>query len=105
MAGVVGVICSPSRYPVFPESLRPSSTSVAPWLFPDSASSTLFSCCPWFPQTLEEIADMEEDIRRLEEDLRRKVANLKLAHTRLETRTYRPNMELCRDQVPQGVGG
>ncbi|ETE66299.1 Tektin-2, partial [Ophiophagus hannah] len=48
--------------------------------------------------TLEEIAEMEEDIRRLEEDLQRKMANLKLAHTRLETRTYRPNMELCRDQ-------
>uniref|UniRef100_A0A8D0B011 Tektin n=1 Tax=Salvator merianae TaxID=96440 RepID=A0A8D0B011_SALMN len=49
--------------------------------------------------TLEEIAELEEDIRRLEEDLRRKVCNLKLAHTRLETRTYRPNMELCVDQV------
>ncbi|XP_066495186.1 tektin-2 [Tiliqua scincoides] len=53
--------------------------------------------------TLEEIAEMEEDIRRLEEDLRRKVANLKLAHTRLETRTYRPNMELCRDQAQHGL--
>ncbi|XP_053123198.1 tektin-2-like isoform X3 [Hemicordylus capensis] len=52
---------------------------------------------------LEEIAEMEEDIRRLEEDLRRKVANLKLAHTRLETRTYRPNMELCRDQAQHGL--
>nr|XP_020664535.1 tektin-2 [Pogona vitticeps]XP_020664536.1 tektin-2 [Pogona vitticeps] len=52
---------------------------------------------------LEEIADMEEDIRRLEEDLRRKVWNLKLAHTRLETRTYRPNMELCRDQAQHGL--
>ncbi|KAG8143058.1 hypothetical protein E2320_000335, partial [Naja naja] len=49
-------------------------------------------------QTLEEIAEMEEDIRRLEEDLQRKMASLKLTHTRLETRTYRPNMELCRDQ-------
>lgn len=52
-----------------------------------------------FRQTLEEIAEMEEDIRRLEEDLRKKFWDLKLAHTRLETRTYRPNMELCRDQV------
>ncbi|NXA50139.1 TEKT2 protein, partial [Nothocercus julius] len=51
--------------------------------------------------TLEEIAEMEEDIRRLEEDLRRKMKDLKLAHTRLETRTQRPNMELCRDQVVQ----
>ncbi|XP_044853415.1 tektin-2 isoform X2 [Mauremys mutica] len=54
-------------------------------------------------QTLEEIAEMEEDIRRLEEDLRKKMWDLKLAHTRLETRTYRPNMELCRDQVQYGL--
>ncbi|KAH0631169.1 hypothetical protein JD844_005354 [Phrynosoma platyrhinos] len=54
-------------------------------------------------ETLEEIAEMEEDIRRLEEDLRNKVWNLKLAHTRLETRTYRPNMELCRDQAQYGL--
>ncbi|XP_062995981.1 tektin-2 [Elgaria multicarinata webbii] len=53
--------------------------------------------------TLEEIAELEEDIRRLEEDLRNKVWNLKLAHTRLETRTYRPNMELCRDQAQHGL--
>ncbi|XP_061452240.1 tektin-2 [Rhineura floridana] len=53
--------------------------------------------------TLEEIAEMEEDIRRLEDDLRKKVWNLKLAHTRLETRTYRPNMELCRDQAQYGL--
>ncbi|KAM6371200.1 tektin-2 isoform 2-T5 [Pluvialis apricaria] len=54
-------------------------------------------------QTLEEIPEMEEDIRRLEEDLRRKMQDLKVAHTRLETRTYRPNMELCRDQVQYGL--
>lgn len=42
---------------------------------------------------------MEEDIRRLEEDLRRKMQDLKVAHSRLETRSYRPNVELCRDQV------
>lgn len=48
---------------------------------------------------MEEIAELQEDIRHLEEDLRRKIMNLKLAHTRLESRTYRPNVELCRDQV------
>ncbi|XP_013805862.2 tektin-2 isoform X1 [Apteryx mantelli] len=53
--------------------------------------------------TLEEIAEMEEDIRRLEDDFRRKMQDLKLAHTRLETRTYRPSMELCRDQVQYGL--
>uniref|UniRef100_A0A8C4XPV0 Tektin n=1 Tax=Falco tinnunculus TaxID=100819 RepID=A0A8C4XPV0_FALTI len=49
--------------------------------------------------TLEEIAEMEEDIRHLEEDLRRKMQDLKVAHTRLETRTCRPTMELCWDQA------
>ena len=48
---------------------------------------------------MEEIAELHEDIRHLEEDLRRKLQNLKLCHTRLEARTYRPNVELCRDQV------
>ncbi|NWX93539.1 TEKT2 protein, partial [Nothoprocta pentlandii] len=53
--------------------------------------------------TLEEIAEMEEDIRRLEEDLRRKMKDLKLAHTRLETRMQRPDVELCQDQVQYGL--
>ncbi|XP_021016341.1 tektin-2 [Mus caroli] len=53
--------------------------------------------------TLEEIAELQGDIRRLEEDLRRKMMNLKLAHTRLESRTYRPNVELCRDQTQYGL--
>ncbi|NXW56871.1 TEKT2 protein, partial [Eurystomus gularis] len=53
--------------------------------------------------TLEEIAEMEEDIRCLAEDLRRKMQHLKVAHTRLETRTCRPHKELCRDQVQYGL--
>ncbi|MEE6484282.1 hypothetical protein FKM82_013825 [Ascaphus truei] len=53
--------------------------------------------------TKEEIEELEQDIRRLEEDLRDKAGPLKLAHTRLETRTYRPNVELCRDQVQYGL--
>ncbi|XP_027661857.1 tektin-2 [Falco biarmicus] len=53
--------------------------------------------------TLEEIAEMEEDIRHLEEDLRRKMQDLKVAHTRLETRTCRPTMELCWDQAQNGL--
>lgn len=57
------------------------------------------------PQTLEEIAELQQDIRHLEEDLRRKLQNLKLCHTRLEARTYRPNLELCRDQVRGHPGG
>ncbi|KAM6045121.1 tektin-2 isoform 2-T2 [Chlamydotis macqueenii] len=53
--------------------------------------------------TLGEIAEMEEDIRRLEENIQRKTKDLKVAHTRLETRTYRPQMDLCRDQVQYGL--
>ncbi|XP_032273383.1 tektin-2 isoform X2 [Halichoerus grypus] len=54
-------------------------------------------------ETLEEIAELQEGIRHLEEDLRRKLQNLKLCHTRLESRTYRPNVELCRDQAQYGL--
>ncbi|NXF31227.1 TEKT2 protein, partial [Nyctibius bracteatus] len=53
--------------------------------------------------TLEEIAEMEEDIRRLEEDLRRTMQDLKVAHTRLESRMYRPGVELCQDQAQYGL--
>nr|WQM43607.1 tektin 2 [Eurycea tynerensis] len=53
--------------------------------------------------TLDEIAETEADIRRLEEDVRLKTAALKLAHTRLETRTYRPNIDLCRDKAQYGL--
>ncbi|XP_032936720.1 tektin-2 [Catharus ustulatus] len=53
--------------------------------------------------TLEEIAEMEEDIRQLEEEIRKRTLDLKVAHTRLETRTYRPHMELCRDQAQYGL--
>ncbi|KAM5270580.1 tektin-2 isoform 1-T7 [Hipposideros larvatus] len=53
--------------------------------------------------TLEEIAELQQDIRHLEEDLHRKFLNLKLSHTRLESRTYRSNVELCRDQAQYGL--
>ncbi|XP_025275724.2 tektin-2 isoform X2 [Canis lupus dingo] len=54
-------------------------------------------------QTLEEISELQEDIRHLEDDLRRKFQNLKLCHTRLESRTRRPNVELCQDQAQHGL--
>ena len=50
-------------------------------------------------QTEDEISEMEADLRGLDQDLRVKTASLKLAHTRLENRTCRPGMDLCRDQV------
>lgn len=50
-------------------------------------------------QTEDEMAEMEGEIRGLDADLQAKTASLKLAHTRLEIRTRRPGMDLCRDQV------
>lgn len=51
----------------------------------------------------EEIAKQEAAIRALEEALRAKNPPLKLAETRLENRTYRPNVELCRDAPQYGL--
>lgn len=46
---------------------------------------------------------MEEDIRSLEQKIRDKINPTKLAQTRLENRTYRPNVELCRDEPQYGL--
>lgn len=54
-------------------------------------------------QTEEEIAELEDDINRLTDAIRAKINPLKLAQTRLENRTYRPNVELCRDNVQYGL--
>lgn len=54
-------------------------------------------------QTEEEIAELENDIRGIEEKIRAKDAPMKLAQTRLENRTYRPNVELCRDAPQYGL--
>ncbi|NWH39579.1 TEKT2 protein, partial [Chloropsis hardwickii] len=53
--------------------------------------------------TLDEIAEMEEEIRQLEEDIRKRMLDLKVAHTRLETRTYRPHKDLCHDEAQYGL--
>ncbi|XP_033980716.1 tektin-2 [Trematomus bernacchii] len=53
--------------------------------------------------TEDEIAEMEGDIHGLDADLQAKTASLKLAHTRLENRTNRPGMDLCRDEVQYGL--
>ncbi|XP_039596399.1 tektin-2 isoform X1 [Polypterus senegalus] len=53
--------------------------------------------------TKTEVEEMEADVRALEEDLMAKMAPLKLAQTRLETRTYRPGADLCRDQAQYGL--
>lgn len=55
----------------------------------------------YFPfQTLQEIFQTENTIMLLERAIMAKECPLKVAQTRLEARTRRPNMELCRD-VPQ----
>lgn len=46
-----------------------------------------------------QIKEIEENIARLKKAIADKEAPLKLAHTRLDTRTNRPNVELCRDPV------
>lgn len=43
--------------------------------------------------------EMESDVHGLDSDLQAKTASLKLAHTRLENRTGRPGVDLCRDEV------
>ena len=60
----------------------------------------------WFPfQTEEEIAKQEKNIRDLERAIQDKERPLMLAMTRLENRTYRPNVELCRDNAQYGLVG
>lgn len=46
---------------------------------------------------------MENDIRGLVESIKAKTKPDKLAQTRLENRTYRPGVELCRDNVQYGL--
>ncbi|KAG7233709.1 hypothetical protein INR49_006690 [Caranx melampygus] len=53
--------------------------------------------------TEDEMTEMENDIHGLDADLQAKTASLKLAHTRLEKRTGRPGMDLCRDEVQLGL--
>ena len=45
------------------------------------------------------MGEMEENISRLTKSIADKELPMKLAQTRLNTRTNRPNVELCRDPV------
>ena len=54
-------------------------------------------------QTEKEIADLLSEIQSLENALAEKVPPMMVAHTRLENRTYRPNVELCRDPSQYGM--
>ncbi|XP_019599345.2 tektin-1 isoform X2 [Rhinolophus sinicus] len=51
-------------------------------------------------KVMEEIASQEKNVAVLEKAILDQEGPAKVAHTRLETRTCRPNVELCRD-VPQ----
>jgi len=46
-----------------------------------------------------QIKEIEENISRLQKSIADKEAPMKLAHTRLDTRGGRPNVEQCRDAV------
>lgn len=50
-------------------------------------------------KTMQEIYDQEKHIQALKKAIRDKEAPLKVAQTRLEARTHRPDVELCRDPV------
>ncbi|XP_073414548.1 tektin-4 [Dendrobates tinctorius] len=50
-------------------------------------------------KTLKEIGDQENNIAALKQAIKDKEAPMKVAQTRLYQRTYRPNVELCRDSV------
>lgn len=50
-----------------------------------------------FIQTLQEIFQTEMTIESIKKAIKDKSAFLKVAQTRLDERTRRPNIELCRD--------
>nr|CAH8865908.1 unnamed protein product [Trichobilharzia regenti] len=54
-------------------------------------------------QTEDEMAEMENDLDQLEKAIHGLIPAGKLAQTRLERRTYRPGVELCRDAVQYGL--
>jgi len=46
-----------------------------------------------------EISDMESNIHSLREAIKHKEPPMQVSQTRLDTRTHRPNIELCGDRV------
>lgn len=50
-------------------------------------------------KVMDEIAAMEQNIAMLKKAIADKEAPMKVSQTRLENRTFRPNVELCRDRV------
>jgi len=58
-----------------------------------------------FFQVMDEISSMENNIRDLKQAIADKENPLKVAHTRLDKRSLRPNVELCRDPVQYRLVG
>lgn len=54
---------------------------------------------------MDEIASMENNVRDLKQAIADKENPLKVAHTRLDKRSLRPNVELCRDPVQYRLVG
>uniref|UniRef100_A0A0X3PMV0 Tektin n=1 Tax=Schistocephalus solidus TaxID=70667 RepID=A0A0X3PMV0_SCHSO len=54
-------------------------------------------------QTEDEIAEMLNDLEKLEQELMDQIPPTKVAQTRLERRTYRPGVDLCRDGPQYGL--
>lgn len=50
-------------------------------------------------KTMQEIYDQEKHIQALKKAVRDKEAPLKVSQSRLEARSHRPDVELCRDPV------
>ena len=50
-------------------------------------------------QVLKQIQEMEDNIDNLEKAIQAKEAPLQVSQTRLDNRSSRPNIELCRDPV------
>ena len=75
---------------VYIEKLR--STNKSP--FYSISYSVFFS---FFSQTLDEIARQENNILELKKAIRDKEAPIKVAQTRINDRSFRPEIELCRD--------
>lgn len=76
------------------------------WICPSVDIPAYFAChSNILLQTEQEIAEVETEIKGLEQSLADKVPPMMVAHTRLENRTVRPNMELCRDTPQYGIVG
>lgn len=50
-------------------------------------------------KVLKEIGDKEASIAALKQAIKDKEAPMKVAQTRLYDRSFRPNVELCRDEA------